>query len=241
MIYKYREIHNDKHIANFKNNQLLFNYIYKFDDRNELDIKFTDDLCSDDMRGTGLDLSPLLKEERAFIIRVCSLCRSSTSDYMWKEYAADGEGFCLGYELEDILNADKNIICGDVFYDDNTPELGENSSPEEVFKKQIYHKLTKFKNEEEIRLVYIFPSILIEEIDINQKEDEDKVSIIPTPRSLMQHMQPCKKILPKLKFISVTPKIMIIGRKCNEIQRNKLIEIAKINKIAIKEQGDAIE
>lgn len=62
MIYKYYRSDSLHAICNFCKDQLFFNNIYEYEDKNEFEI-VSDDVV---IRKTSLDLSPLLKEKSVY-------------------------------------------------------------------------------------------------------------------------------------------------------------------------------
>ena len=234
--YKYcKDMKHSKHdIENFQNDNLFFSYVGEFMDSHEFEI-ITKEVQWNLNVIWGLD--KYLEEYRKFRIRICSLCKNNNSSKMWSEYTENEKGFCLGYEIEDILNADKNIICGDTFYEDERPEMNEYVTPEELFRKVIFHKLKKYEYEEELRLAYIFPEELIEKVNFYQKvDDEHNVCYIPVPKTLNERPDYVRHVLPKIKLISVLPKELIIGKNCSDDDRKVLIEIATEKKIKVYER-----
>lgn len=238
MIYKYYSNLSEYSISNFTDGVLCFSHIDDFKDKNEFDI-ISDD---EQLVGTGLDLSSYLKEYRAFLVRICSLCKRNNSKYMWKEYANDSNGFCLGYEVIDILKADAKIIYGNVEYKNTIPKLSESFTQYEIFVNQIFRKLLRFENENELRLAYIYPEESIKKVDFNANIDEDMfIKYLPISKNFETIKDPCYEVLPRVTLVSVTPKKVIIGKNCNDEYKRKLMNVANKKGIIIENQGDIID
>ncbi len=125
---------------------------------------------------------------------VLSLTANPKIIELWKEYAANHEGFCIGISSQYVReNLEKFGSCGPVIYNKDFPSispLGDDKSKPPSFITQAYHKLTKWDFEEEYRVfkmknyelpdnerkIYIEPTAIPEVIlganmsDVNKKE-----------------------------------------------------------------------
>lgn len=80
---------------------------------------------------------------------ILSLTANPNNDKMWNEYANEGKGFCVGYNLKELFNHLGG--CGIVNYVDKLPIISPFMQWEESSFKRVYFKLKEFSFEEEYR------------------------------------------------------------------------------------------
>ena len=107
----------------------------------------------------------------------------------------------------------------------------------DIFKNQIFHKLKKWENEDEVRICYFFTDDQIQTVDFKAEVNDNlNLSYIPVSGNHERNMPQIRQVLPKFKTITVVPKEVIIGRLCNDRLRKHLKEIAEKKNIAVFER-----
>jgi len=106
-----------------------------------------------------------------FKVRVLSLTKSCDMNYMWENYAKNGTGFCIEYKyqnLQDISTDLKKIdYCNDktpnAYFEDTISELDFSREVQKI----LFTKEENWKDECEVRLIYVMSQEEIELTDIN--------------------------------------------------------------------------
>ena len=88
---------------------------------------------------------------------ILSLTENPDKDAMWKKYAAENKGFCIGYDTKIMFKYLGGG--GPVYYTDEIPIIMPEpfTSFEEAMRYRIYYKLKKWKFEEEYRTKKFWP------------------------------------------------------------------------------------
>lgn len=253
MIYKYYSDTSKYAVCNFCKDQICFSHVDQFNDELEFNAKFSEDLCTRQMVGTGADLSNEQIDLQKFKIRICCFCENPYLDNMWKKYANNSKGFCLGYNRNELEKLSDSLILKEVSYTDEIPELCEEKNPKELVLSQIMHKNKCWSEEREIRACYFINDGDINKLSLEYrnlifKEDDyvfkDMVKIVCPALPLdtpQENRIPSIWYAPKNILVSIKPTVLIIGSKCPDNIKNHLILIAKEKGIIVKEQGDIIE
>lgn len=89
--------------------------------------------------------------EHSKMFGVLSLCKNSTSEYMWNTYADNSTGVCYGFNAKFLFDAFGGG-CGNVIYNDELPHIDYVKDKFPInFIKSTYNKLKCYEPEDEFR------------------------------------------------------------------------------------------
>ena len=71
---------------------------------------------------------------------------------MWKKYANDRKGFCIGYDTRCFVSSNHSLGGGTIMYVDELPKVHPNEQGISSYMTQIYTKERKWDFEQEFRL-----------------------------------------------------------------------------------------
>jgi len=83
---------------------------------------------------------------------VLSLTENFRSPSMWKKYANNRKGFCVGYDTRCFVNSNHQLGGGPVVYFDELPKIHPNEQGISAYMTQIYSKETMWDPEQEFRI-----------------------------------------------------------------------------------------
>lgn len=136
---------NNYSLKNLQEGNITFSHINFFNDPCEIA------LLSDDKPFDTKNSNMRYKYE--LLIRVFCFSKTFQNPLMWGHYGNSHEGFCVGYDLNDIKKIPEleEAFCFDsVSYSDDIPQLSE----EDISKgKALYYKSSEWKAEQEWRAI----------------------------------------------------------------------------------------
>lgn len=107
------------------------------------------------------DLKDEIKKEKKHLLVGC-LTNKVMQQYMWKNFGGEGQGICIALNLKE-----KDIVCGKLLYYNEMLHIANSASetmtPKEIAKSILMHKLAKFSNEDETRILYSVNDDVIED------------------------------------------------------------------------------
>lgn len=245
MIYKYYSDTSKHAIDNFRNGKICFSHVDQFNDALEFNAKFSEEICTPQMVGTGVDLTNEQIELQKLRIRICCFSLSKYLDNMWGYYANDDRGFCLGYDEKDI--SFKNIILRPVVYYSNTPILTYEdavNNVEKLFCDQVCHKKAEWIYEQELRAIMFVQPSEMEFYECEPKDlstEEYDWNLVPPIEAFgleapNKHYRAVKKNF----LVDCKPKELIIGKRCSNETKKELIDIANKKNIKIFLREDEV-
>lgn len=254
MIYKYFKDTSKHAINDFKNDRICFKHVSKFNDQFEFDALFDESVSLEHtpLEYDGRKILSAQIIEQKFRIRVFCASINGNNEHLWKNYANDSRGFCLGYDEQEIKNKSDKLTMGKVEYSDLIPRLS-NEDIEGSVLKQIFHKSlnSDWAKEQEFRIALFLDenSIKVERWNYKSQfqsrfDDSEYITIcseLPINHFTRQNNElPIfeRKTAPLYFYLNVKPKVLIIGNECPESLRNELESIANQKGIPIKNQGD---
>ena len=125
ILYKYYDASDKNNISNILNNELYFSEIRKFQDEEDMSY------CYYDMF-SGTRVYSLRDKLR---IRASCFCAVFSID-MWESYANNGNGFCLEYEMNDVLKVATEIMKMEYMDADKIERIKQNADV--IFKKNKF-------------------------------------------------------------------------------------------------------
>ena len=120
--------------------------------RNQARIYSKKDLLNNSSRMSDMDR----RDETEFNKRIGIFCMTAnfSSDFMWKGYSDNYNGFCIGFNSKILFQ--KLGGGGRIFYEHTLPIIHPRDSFQEKYIKQIFFKLKKWQDEEEYRTVQMW-------------------------------------------------------------------------------------
>ncbi len=254
MIYKYFKDTSKHAVNDFKNDRISFKHVSKFNDSLEFDALFDESISLENtqLEEYGRELLFAQISEQKFRIRVFCASINGNNEHLWKNYANNSHGFCLGYDENEIKLQSNNIIMRKVEYSDDIPRLS-NDNIESAVINQIFHKSLKsnWPKEEEFRIVLFLDEkdIKVEKYTylselkniVTSPEDITIQTEIPVNHLTRKNNEPPifeRKTAPLIVYLPIKPKLIIIGKACSDEIRTELIDEANKKGILVKKQGD---
>lgn len=242
-LYKYYSFDEKKYsITNLENGIICFNNLNNFNDPFE-GIGAYDFIETEEekeyWKSIGVDMSKNLskrfsdddKEAMTFYHRVTCFTDTYTNPLMWAHYASSHTGFCVGYSKDEIENAcdklDKIKYCTEM---PTTIVAGETYNIHDRFNKIIYSKSMDWSYENEWRAVYNIKKddVLIIGIEeyFNSVDKEKNIYYCIGMPGKHNYVKSPSIIMKKCK-----PKVIYIGLKTKQENRESLIKISREQKI----------
>ena len=237
-IYKFiafddNEVLNNSKLLCLQNDQLWFSYYRYLNDSTEFDIIYNKKYVSKKLKSSEDKIEYFLN----LIIEIYDVCSFTYQyqDYMWREYANDGNGICLEFEVSDLdmlfpveykkkneIDFNKMIIRS--FSNFNKSQNGTlNNDPLSLYPwvvKNPQNGSLDSTKEKEVRILYS----PYDNMEFNNGIIDEKIKEIKKYHGLNVDYE---KINLRLKRI-------IVGAKCDTLLMNK------INKICAKKGIDII-
>lgn len=249
MIYKYCS-NSSLSLENLRLKQICFSHVDVFNDNLEFEARFTDELCKG-LEAQSAFLNNAFIEQQKFRLRICCFSTKSNLENMWGYYANKGNGFCLGYDEEELKVTVPNLILEKVHYSDEIPTFDESMLPKDMLIAQTCHKKKCWQEEQEIRAIAFLSDhyIFKQDMRINAPEpwipiirNDDTVMLeLPVQPNLQDDKIPYMLISPKNVLLKLKPKEIIVGRKCEDDFKQEIVSIAKANEIPWRRNGEPNE
>lgn len=83
---------------------------------------------------------------------VLSLTENYRNPRMWRKYANERKGFCIGYDTRSFVRSNLNLGGGNITYYDKLPKVHPKEQDVSSYMTQIYSKEKKWDFEQEFRL-----------------------------------------------------------------------------------------
>lgn len=148
-----------------------------------------------------------IDKEKSQFFGVLSLCKNSTSDFMWRNYADNFAGICYGFNARLLFNA-FNGGCGEVIYNEDLPHINfEKDKFPKNFIKSTYNKLIKYELEEEFRFHKFWIGRTANNIDRNMIYPPECLKEIVLGRNITQEHEEeirniCNIYFPHVRIIN---------------------------------------
>lgn len=254
MIYKYYKDTSKHAVDNFLNDKICFMHVSKFNDSLEFNALFNENISLEHtpLKEEGQRILSAQINELKFRIRVFCASINGNNDHLWKNYANNSHGFCIGYDEREIKKQSNMIIMRKVEYSEEIPYLLHDDVKGSVI-NQIFHKSlnSDWPKEEEFRIALFLDKkdiitewYHIENQSSNLNNQSDYITICSEyPINYLSKKNdelPIyeRKTAPLYVFLHIKPKLLIIGKDCPKILKIELESIAKQKGIPIKNQGD---
>lgn len=106
-------------------------------------------------------------KEKSQFFGILSLCKNSTCDFMWRNYADNFSGICYGFNSRLLYNAFGGG-CGEVIYNPELPyiDYAKDQFPLN-FTKSTYNKLMQYQSEDEFRFHKVWHGKIANNTDRN--------------------------------------------------------------------------
>ncbi len=254
MIYKYYKDTSNHAINDFKNNRICFKHVSKFNDSFEFDALFDESISLEHtpLEYDGRKILSAQITEQKFRIRVFCASINGNNEHLWKNYANDSRGFCLGYDENEIKSQSNKIMMRRVEYSNEKPRLSYEDIKGSVI-NQIFHKSlnSDWPKEQEFRIALFLDE---KDMTIERYNFECELQDYLTPPDYItiqtgisiNHITKKnneldifeRKTAPLYVYLPIKSKLLIIGKDCPESLRNELESIANQKGIPIKNQGD---
>lgn len=224
-LFKYRNFscHNEcrviTHLENFKNGVEFLCPTNNFNDPYDSKI-FIDEIMSND-DDTSLENVKLDMQQKTFVISL-SASDITTNFLMWNHYSCNHKGFCIKYDLEEVLTkiANKGIMLSPVIYHEKPYNLTCD------LLLYLYKESLRKSNIVQHNEIVQSPNIMFKTVLIKyeQWKYEQEWRLISNKEYADKNEQ---------KFHIPKPKAIYLGAKIKSENRDKIIKIAKNKKIKV--------
>lgn len=225
----------DYAFKSLKNEELCFNALMNFDDKDEGKLIFQcineklENYSEISFQSVADDFALACHEAIEFHFRVLSLTNEYRSKSMWNEYAYNGSGFCVAYDKKDVEKISN--ICFPIEYTDINKQYDffEKTTSDEMRQMSIQslqRKKEKYINESEMRFICYISQDQCEPIDIIEYCNMDD-------KNEMAYCKPLSAKIyksPKLIFKQCKPVHIYLGYNMNVENMEKITEIINEHK-----------